>query len=93
MGLSEALPLTPFILTHWRSGVSGTVCMGIEHGAYCVGCCFLMGLLFFGGMNVYWIIGLAAYGGDGPCADRARQAAGGTRNSRLNARLNAVSDS
>ena len=37
--------------------------MGIEHGTYCVGCCwFLMGLLFFGGiMNLYWIAGLAIY--------------------------------
>ncbi len=35
--------------------------MGIEHGAYCVGCCWiLMGLLFVGGvMNLYWIVGLA----------------------------------
>ena len=37
--------------------------MGVEHGVYCVGCCwFLMGLLFFGGvMNIYWIIGLAVF--------------------------------
>ena len=37
--------------------------MGVEHGAYCVGCCwFLMGLLFFGGvMNLYWIGGLAVF--------------------------------
>jgi predicted metal-binding membrane protein len=37
--------------------------MGVEHGAYCVGCCwFLMGLLFFGGvMNLYWIVGLALF--------------------------------
>ena len=35
--------------------------MGVEHGAFCVGCCwFLMGLLFVGGiMNLYWIAGLA----------------------------------
>ena len=35
--------------------------MGVEHGTFCVGCCWLlMGLLFFGGvMNLYWIIGLA----------------------------------
>jgi predicted metal-binding membrane protein len=52
-----------FILTHWRSGASGAFRMGIQHGAYCVGCCWvLMGLLFFGGiMNLYWIIGLAAF--------------------------------
>jgi predicted metal-binding membrane protein len=35
--------------------------MGLEHGAFCLGCCwFLMGLLFYGGvMNLYWIAGLA----------------------------------
>jgi predicted metal-binding membrane protein len=35
--------------------------MGMEHGAYCLGCCWaLMTLLFFGGvMNLYWIGGLA----------------------------------
>ena len=37
--------------------------MGLEHGAYCLGCCwFLMALLFFGGvMNLYWIAGLAVF--------------------------------
>ncbi len=52
-----------FILTRWRSGSGGAFRMGIEHGTYCVGCCwFLMGLLFFGGiMNLYWIAGLAIY--------------------------------
>ena len=35
--------------------------MGVEHGAYCLGCCWiLMALLFVGGiMNLYWIVGLA----------------------------------
>ena len=37
--------------------------MGLEHGAFCLGCCwFLMALLFYGGvMNLYWIVGLAVY--------------------------------
>ncbi len=50
-----------FILGRWRSGRWGAFVMGLEHGAFCVGCCwFLMGLLFFGGvMNLYWIAGLA----------------------------------
>ncbi len=50
-----------FIMTRWRNGGDGAFYMGVEHGAYCVGCCwFLMGLLFFGGvMNLYWIIGLS----------------------------------
>ncbi len=52
-----------FVMSHWRGGRRGAFRMGVEHGAYCVGCCwFLMGLLFFGGvMNLYWIIGLAAF--------------------------------
>ena len=37
--------------------------MGVEHGVFCLGCCwFLMALLFVGGiMNLYWIIGLTLY--------------------------------
>ena len=52
-----------FLGTHWRRGARGALRMGLEHGAYCVGCCwFLMGLLFFGGvMNLYWIAGLALF--------------------------------
>lgn len=52
-----------FVLTRWRSGPGGAFRMGIEHGAYCVGCCwFLMGLLFFGGvMNLYWIGAIAVF--------------------------------
>jgi len=50
-----------FLTTHWHSGVAGAFRMGIEHGVFCLGCCwFLMGLLFYGGvMNLIWIIGLA----------------------------------
>jgi predicted metal-binding membrane protein len=46
-----------FIAAHWRPGALGAMRMGIEHGAYCLGCCWvLMGLLFFGGvMNLLWI--------------------------------------
>ena len=52
-----------FLSIHWRRGALGALRMGLEHGAYCVGCCwFLMGLLFFGGvMNLYWIAGLALF--------------------------------
>lgn len=39
----------------------GALWLGVEHGLYCVGCCWvLMALLFVGGvMNVLWIAGLA----------------------------------
>jgi predicted metal-binding membrane protein len=52
-----------FLAGSWRPGKSGAFRMGLEHGAYCLGCCwFLMGLLFFGGiMNLYWIAGLALF--------------------------------
>jgi predicted metal-binding membrane protein len=50
-------------MTRWRGGSAGAFRMGLEHGAYCLGCCwFLMALLFFGGvMNLWWIGGLAVY--------------------------------
>jgi predicted metal-binding membrane protein len=52
-----------FLVQGWRPGRLGAFSMGLEHGSYCLGCCwFLMGLLFFGGvMNLFWIIGLAGF--------------------------------
>jgi predicted metal-binding membrane protein len=52
-----------FVLTQWREGRRGAFMMGTRHGAYCVGCCWmLMLLLFVGGvMNLVWIAGLALY--------------------------------
>jgi predicted metal-binding membrane protein len=52
-----------FISHHWRPGNLGALRMGLEHGAFCTGCCwFLMALLFYGGiMNLYWIVGLAVF--------------------------------
>jgi predicted metal-binding membrane protein len=51
-----------FISRHWRSGWQGAVRLGILHGAYCVGCCWmLMALLFVGGAaNLLWITALTA---------------------------------
>ncbi|MAI45167.1 MAG: DUF2182 domain-containing protein [Hyphomicrobiaceae bacterium TMED74] len=50
-----------FLVTRRRPGNIGAFLMGLEHGAFCLGCCwFLMALLFVGGiMNLYWIAGLA----------------------------------
>ena len=52
-----------FLAEHNRPGLAGAVRTGMDHGAYCLGCCwFLMGLLFYGGvMNLYWIVGNALY--------------------------------
>jgi predicted metal-binding membrane protein len=37
--------------------------MGIEHGAYCAGCCWLLMAILFvvGVMNVAWIVALSLY--------------------------------
>jgi len=52
-----------FLMGRWRSGWSGALRMGLEHGAYCVGCCWaLMLLLFAGGvMNLLVIAALTAF--------------------------------
>jgi predicted metal-binding membrane protein len=52
-----------FLAEHWRNGAVGALRMGLDHGAYCLGCCWaFMLLLFVGGvMNLYWIGGLALF--------------------------------
>jgi predicted metal-binding membrane protein len=52
-----------FLIHSWRPGRLGALRMWLEHGTYCLGCCwFLMGLLFFGGiMNLFWIAGFAGF--------------------------------
>ncbi len=43
-----------FIMTSWREGIGGAVRMGVAHGAYCLGCCWLLFVILFplGIMNV-----------------------------------------
>lgn len=52
-----------FISEHWRADTSGALRMGFEHGAFCLGCCWLlMGLLFVGGvMNLLWVALIAGF--------------------------------
>ena len=52
-----------FLMSRWRTGWPGAFVVGIEHGAYCVGCCWaLMLLLFAGGvMNLTVIAALTAF--------------------------------
>ena len=52
-----------FVMRRWRSGAWGALRMGIEHGTFCVGCCWaLMLLLFAGGvMNLTVIAALTAF--------------------------------
>jgi predicted metal-binding membrane protein len=52
-----------FLMSEWREGTRGALKMGLRHGAYCVGCCWvLMALLFvLGVMNLLWIAALAGF--------------------------------
>jgi predicted metal-binding membrane protein len=59
--LSHCRSPAAFLSRHWQPGFAGALRLGLLHGAYCVGCCWvLMGLLFVGGvMNLLWIAALA----------------------------------
>ena len=50
-----------FLMTRWREGSRGAFAMGVDHGLYCVGCCWmLMALLFVAGvMNLAWVAAIA----------------------------------
>jgi predicted metal-binding membrane protein len=52
-----------FLIHRWREGIAGAFRMGLDHGAYCLGCCWaLMLLLFVGGvMNLTVIAALTAF--------------------------------
>jgi predicted metal-binding membrane protein len=52
-----------FLTRRWRSGMLGAFRMGVDHGVYCVGCCWaLMVLLFAGGvMNLVVIAALTVF--------------------------------
>ena len=49
-----------FLSRHYRPGLWGALRLGLLHGTYCVGCCWLLMLLLFVGgvMNLLWIAGL-----------------------------------
>ena len=51
-----------FLEGHWRPGRVGALRMGMEHGGFCVGCCWaLMAALFaLGVMSVGWMAFIAA---------------------------------
>jgi predicted metal-binding membrane protein len=51
-----------FLLTAWRPGRVGALRMGLEHGGWCVGCCWgLMAALFaLGVMSIGWMVLIAA---------------------------------
>jgi len=52
--LSKCRTPISFIMTSWRDGVMGALRMGLLHGAYCLGCCWLLFVILFplGIMNI-----------------------------------------
>lgn len=52
-----------FLSARWRGGTGGAFRIGLDHGVYCLGCCWaLMLLLFVGGvMNLVCIAALTAW--------------------------------
>ena len=36
-----------FVLTSWRDGAAGALQMGVRHGLYCLGCCWLLFAILF----------------------------------------------
>jgi predicted metal-binding membrane protein len=51
------------IMKDWREGIGGAFVMGLRHGAYCAGCCWiLMALLFVAGvMNLLWVAAISVF--------------------------------
>ena len=58
--LSKCRSPLSFLLTAWRDGYGGAFVMGLKHGAYCLGCCWLLFAILFplGVMNVAAMVGL-----------------------------------
>jgi predicted metal-binding membrane protein len=52
-----------FLLSCWRDGNVGAFLMGMRHGAYCLGCCWLLMAVLFavGVMNLAWITALSVF--------------------------------
>jgi predicted metal-binding membrane protein len=52
--LSRCRTPVSFIMTSWRDGTYGALWMGVQHGGYCLGCCWLLFVILFplGIMNI-----------------------------------------
>ena len=58
--LSRCRSPAAFLTRHYRPGAWGAARLGLLHGAYCVGCCWLLMALLFvvGVMNIAWVAAL-----------------------------------
>lgn len=50
-----------FVMRRWRDGPVGAFSMGVEHGAWCAGCCtgLMVALFALGMMNLAWMAAVA----------------------------------
>jgi predicted metal-binding membrane protein len=55
--LSHCRSPLSFVMHHWRPGMGGAWRMGVDHGVYCVGCCWMLFLLLVvvGLSNILWM--------------------------------------
>ena len=63
VGLTNCRSPLSFIMSEWCDGMGGALKMGLRHGVYCLGCCWILMVLLFvlGVMNLVWIAALAAF--------------------------------
>ena len=52
-----------FLIAEWKEGTTGALRMGLRHGLFCLGCCWVLMslLLVLGVMNLLWIAALAGF--------------------------------
>lgn len=52
-----------FLMTEWREGKGGALIMGLRHGLFCLGCCWILMILLFviGVMNLWGIVILSVF--------------------------------
>ena len=50
-----------FLFLHWHRALAGQLRLGVEHGLYCLGCCWALMALFVGAgaMSVPWAVAIA----------------------------------
>jgi predicted metal-binding membrane protein len=60
--LSHCRSPLALVLGHWREGRLGAFRMGVEHGGWCLGCCWglMLALFAVGVMSVAWMVIVAA---------------------------------
>ena len=60
--LSRCRSPLAFVVTSWREGYGGAFRMGVEHGLYCAGCCWLLFVVLFplGMLNIAALAAITA---------------------------------